>query len=564
MTEPNNKFIEILPEAAFQIGLYLHSKMIIEPAFAVLVSEGAFLAAARMKSDFEGCKNNATLFGRPKEDINEDELNRIEAAANDFQSRINGVATKLIHPSMAWLQDLTEYRKLHQFQEHAPEGSKARLAVDKLVKLLGHYVRGRIIAVSMQPISDSHNTRANSNRGFEHYLEPYERNFGIMYDTMSPDERYLTWFYWDLLRETHWSVSGRSNVFFKYESSAISYQLTELISKPNGIEKVEMFDLTSAQDALNDLILSEIQVGRYYNKPIPKECYERTPSIEPLLDPFWGKLENYHDLPPEVEMALGTFNLPVRLKASEGKEGHNKYSPYNKMHAISARVPSEMETCSYRNLPFFSLSEFFANVEAELSAICRAMLTDNYFGIRSFVDTLVCISGEELKYLPLWAGGNEDGTGGVFEKPIPPAEYGVAPNGPGPAYHTGLSVLSQTSSIVDVGEDDQMTEVGTVNTSIAVENGYSSHVDRRVIMSDFGSITSFVDVQESEGNNKSKEVGHDAVQDYGGFTMSENGLDDIHDYFGKGKDKSNDFELVEEDDFMMVSDGEDDLDDLTP
>ncbi|EED16950.1 conserved hypothetical protein [Talaromyces stipitatus ATCC 10500] len=31
------------------------------------------------------------------------------------------------------------------------------------------------------------------------------------------------------------------------------------------------------------------------------------------------------------------------------------------------------------------------------------------------VDTLVCLQDEEFKFLPLWAGGNDDGTGGVFD-----------------------------------------------------------------------------------------------------------------------------------------------------
>lgn len=50
----------------------------------------------------------------------------------------------------------------------------------------------------------------------------------------------------------------------------------------------------------------------------------------------------------------------------------------------------------------------------------------------------------ELKYLPLWAGGCDDGTGGVFEDFMPPAEMG--PSGPGPAYHTGYTVPSDVST----------------------------------------------------------------------------------------------------------------------
>ena len=83
-------------------------------------------------------------------------------------------------------------------------------------------------------------------------------------------------------------------------------------------------------------------------------------------------------------------------------------------------------------------------------------------------------------------------------------------------------------------------------------------------MSDFGSIASFVNVQEFEGDVKSKEIGLDAVHGHGEVNMSEDGLDDVHDYLDKGKDKGKDFELVEEDDFMMLSGDEDDLDNFTP
>ncbi|KAH8173109.1 hypothetical protein LIA77_07364 [Sarocladium implicatum] len=58
---------------------------------------------------------------------------------------------------------------------------------------------------------------------------------------------------------------------------------------------------------------------------------------------------------------------------------------------------------------------------------------------------LLTLVPNELKYLPLWAGGNDDGTGGVFESALPSAELG--PNGPGPAYHTGATIPSTASSV---------------------------------------------------------------------------------------------------------------------
>lgn len=57
------------------------------------------------------------------------------------------------------------------------------------------------------------------------------------------------------------------------------------------------------------------------------------------------------------------------------------------------------------------------------------------------------LSPDELAYLPLWAGGNNDETGGIFnEHGVPDADMG--PIQPGPFYHTGRSVPSVVSSIV--------------------------------------------------------------------------------------------------------------------
>ncbi|KAF5026857.1 hypothetical protein F66182_1052 [Fusarium sp. NRRL 66182] len=58
---------------------------------------------------------------------------------------------------------------------------------------------------------------------------------------------------------------------------------------------------------------------------------------------------------------------------------------------------------------------------------------------------LITLTDNELKFLPLWAGGCDDGTGGVFEDTLPAAVMG--PNGPGPGFHTGLTIPSSPSSV---------------------------------------------------------------------------------------------------------------------
>ncbi|KAI0845150.1 hypothetical protein F5Y00DRAFT_273305 [Daldinia vernicosa] len=58
---------------------------------------------------------------------------------------------------------------------------------------------------------------------------------------------------------------------------------------------------------------------------------------------------------------------------------------------------------------------------------------------------VLALSEDEFQYLPLWAGGLNDGSGGVFQSAVPDADLG--PIGPGPAYRTGNTVATDTSSI---------------------------------------------------------------------------------------------------------------------
>ncbi|KAF4973717.1 hypothetical protein FZEAL_9244 [Fusarium zealandicum] len=88
---------------------------------------------------------------------------------------------------------------------------------------------------------------------------------------------------------------------------------------------------------------------------------------------------------------------------------------------------------------------------------------------------LLTLTNNELKYLPLWAGGCDDGTGGVFEDLIPMTEMG--PNGPGPAFHTGRTVPSTPSSVSGsmIEDMDALRMWGsTTAASIAVHDSIST------------------------------------------------------------------------------------------
>lgn len=133
-------------------------------------------------------------------------------------------------------------------------------------------------------------------------------------------------------------------------------------------------------------------------------------------------------------------------------------------------------------LPWFNLDEFFTEAENKIKMISAAMLRPPDFDSRPdpldvvLTDTLLCLEDSEWKYLPLWAGGNDDGSGGVFDDSVPLAEAGVSAAVPGPGFHTGLS--SRGSSEYELIDEGQATS-STFHTSTVVNDGLSEQLDRR-------------------------------------------------------------------------------------
>ncbi|KAK4231365.1 hypothetical protein QBC38DRAFT_354945 [Podospora fimiseda] len=90
---------------------------------------------------------------------------------------------------------------------------------------------------------------------------------------------------------------------------------------------------------------------------------------------------------------------------------------------------------------------FFSALSNRLGDYCYSIIdrnNDSEFPFFLSDHLLLTLEDSELKYLPIWANGLDDGTGGVFQEVIPPAEMG--PSEPGPAYHTGYTVASQGGS----------------------------------------------------------------------------------------------------------------------
>lgn len=133
---------------------------------------------------------------------------------------------------------------------------------------------------------------------------------------------------------------------------------------------------------------------------------------------------------------------------------------------------------------FFNLEEFFLQASGYITGFARNKLhpSDQFERPDPFelgiTNTLVCLQDSEWKYLPLWAGGNDDGSGGVFNDQIPMADLGFSTAGPD--VHTGVTPASSSraSSEFEVIGSAHSDAISTFNTSMANNRGFSDHMHR--------------------------------------------------------------------------------------
>lgn len=95
----------------------------------------------------------------------------------------------------------------------------------------------------------------------------------------------------------------------------------------------------------------------------------------------------------------------------------------------------------------FSVSDFLDQLQKTLLGFCNDMMSaHDYSGTPFYLSDhlLLNLSEKEQNFLPIWAEGLDDGSGGVFQDVIPPTDMG--PSEPGPAYHTGHTVATETTT----------------------------------------------------------------------------------------------------------------------
>ena len=110
------------------------------------------------------------------------------------------------------------------------------------------------------------------------------------------------------------------------------------------------------------------------------------------------------------------------------------------------------------NLPkiinFFNLNRFFSQADEHIRMVARLKLsyTDVINGRKEpyelrLINTLVCLDEPEFKFLPLWAGGCDDDTGGVFSDDVAMPDVSFATAGPSIQHGAGMHTVSECDTV---------------------------------------------------------------------------------------------------------------------
>lgn len=134
------------------------------------------------------------------------------------------------------------------------------------------------------------------------------------------------------------------------------------------------------------------------------------------------------------------------------------------------------------NINVFELEKFFEQAQDYIITFATYKLRSSDLGCQTesldlgIVNTLVCLEDSEWKYLPLWAGGNDDGSNGVYNDDLPTAEHGFTT--PGPEVHDGSTPANSVKAPSEFELVSAGDSASTFNASTATNGGFSDAIRR--------------------------------------------------------------------------------------
>lgn len=539
---PNSYFIEVNPEISLKIADGLECHELCRDIFAILVGEEALATTRRYDDPAFGTQ--ASIYGRKREDLLEPYQSRIEYASKAFIERVGAEFSFLVDRDMSWFESLPEFSKL-DFDGPLSAGATKQYQLLGVRSMLKVYVRGslyKLLSTNFKYMPDADQALFPDDHIFPN------TSWVSVWKTLLPRERILTRSFWQALKLCYHIFRGPTNLDIEawWESFWPIAEIAdfEATFRNNGL--MEMINLHNMEDSVAKLNDRSTFISR--NAPDESKdshnpfwrmmrCNQKNSPPSNLApdasatssDPKAGaKLESgsahgekvrsgFADgLTPRVssdslseslcvdhpfkdvfENASTEYLLPIQQEPRYFSDSAHPNTSHN-VQQPSVPSPSMAKEADERH--FFDLHRFFAEATAYLQDVATRMLEPPDSAIRTqnlelkLTNTLVSLTEAEWKFLPLWAGGNDDGSGGVFNDDIPASNEGFSTAGP--KIRTG-SESSSASSEATFGAKSLNT---MTNTSLQNNDGGS---DTKFVSAEVTSLSSGDDIAMLNGEDPS-------------------------------------------------------------
>ncbi|KAL9599460.1 MAG: hypothetical protein Q9219_003799 [cf. Caloplaca sp. 3 TL-2023] len=461
---PNSLFIEVLPEVALKMGDGLQCSELIRDSFAILVGEEALeLINPKPRPDY-------SLYGRKKNDIPENYKTRVEYASKALQDRITQIFLNLVDEDMTWMETLPEYRKL-LFHDKV-----MTLLVCETKKALKAYVRGAIYCVLASDLTFS--PRLWHGAGGADCLYPRTEPSGF-WNELDVSQRIMTTTFWQALKQMFISslvsVASITNLtaWSKYASawgSRLDDALVESLTRDYDVVEIRESYLKDLMSRCRGGHVALSAAGMGTLKPIKEQPSDIWETDVPLLYETRESASQLQEIGWDTEgTSLGPRVTPHLME--------NQYKDsYLQQREATSDQPTVIRNSGGIDI---NLMQLKLEISDYIKSVCDKMTSppDPHRTEPMYTDmtlTLVSLDQSEWKYLPLYAGGLDDGSGGVFNDDVPVADVGFTTAGPRIHRGTGCSTASSEFDFVEQRDLDS-----TVNSSTATNDGFSDQMDHR-------------------------------------------------------------------------------------
>ena len=529
-TAPNHYFIQCNPEVCYRIGLGIQSEALLKDAFSLLVGEKALMNVYRKNEHY-------SVAGRKLECLDDDELNRIDHATNVFMRRIQATYEALIGEDMLWLERSKVFGVLASFNAQSLREKHVVQELKECVKMFvrarvmwvltrdynGDWPEMEQVPESVRPFYPHAAPQSSTYAK----LSEEERLFTRFFWMALKEERF------DVGDRAIFTPLGKAGGAHGEVSPAVGWSKLAVKLRPkfsgDKLFEVQREDLheweASFVKILRGRARAKAEIIRDWSDDEAEdvEIYAKSSDGNTCSGMHQGLGELVSD--PQAETS--TLEQLNSLQLSSPKRSHATHSatdpgdrkrprlnaddtsdesdqpssktsdlpirgvkpaPVEKRETVEVsrmQEPSRMKRAQRQMLAVpcetdFSIHEMLVELSNAVHGLCDEVLIAPHFfrddevPPTSLIDTLMCLTDAEWKYLPLWAGGNDDGSGGVFEDgEVPNLETGGFAGGKRGLSHEGNSFIdsSDWSEVVStVAKASKEATDGTATGTATVQS----------------------------------------------------------------------------------------------